>query len=430
MATTDRFAIKQLIVDLYGLGRSGFNDEATGTTAILSDDSQFGGHRGADRIEVGCDLLAKQDATVGGGGAVTYDAARISKRPSFAAGQITVDPLLALGETPDKDDNDTDFLVLYLPFRNEQFNFEIDDVLDTHFLWQKLIRPLTVVADGDMRATAEADWTLNNATDAKAAATFPFGERIIVVSATSAAGYTSTGNIAVEELKTYYLEATGLIDPTLGSAGMSGELRLIDVTNSNTIAIDNSVIDRFEPEILANSVQMPSGCEQVDIRLISDANSDDIAWTNVIFRKDEQLTFTLQDKPYRIQDIGEVRATSERTWGRRAFEDMQHISREVVQISDGLWQIQLKQNVSGMAVFYEEWVAPGILANDSSTTIAPKEDVAAVVAERLLLPYHEDKYWRPFYTKAALKAAKVIQRAQGQRSYVNRSQRVQRMQRV
>ena len=325
-----------------------------------------------------------------------------------------------MGETQDTDLNDTTFYVLYLPFRDEQLDFEIDKVLGERFMWQKLIRPLTSVADGDMRAAAEASWTLTNATDAKAAATFPLGERVIVVTDSgSAGGFTATANIAVEENKSYYLEATGFGTDSADAGTLV--LRRITATAAN-IALTNSVIDRIEPEILINSVTIPAGCEQVSIRLTSTNASDVVSWANVIFRKNEQRTFTLEDKPFHILDIGEVRATDRTNWGQRTFANMTPIAREAVQLTEGLWQIQLRESVSGRAVFYEEWVAPGVLSADSSTTIVPKEDVAAVVAERMLRGVAG---FELEYASAAVEAAKVISRAQSQRAYVHTGTRTQ-----
>ncbi len=429
MATTTRWDIKEYAVDTYDLGRLGTNDEGTGTTAILSDDSQFGAHRGADRIEVGCDVRARQDSTPGGGGTVTYDGSRIAKRPTFPAGTITLDPVLALGEVQDTDLNDTTFYVLYLPFRDEQLNKEINKVLGEDSMWQKLIRPLTAVTDGDRRSTTTTAWSeTGDGAITKVAATFPLGERVLRMTGVTANDFIVSTTIAVEEKKSYYAEITGMIAST-GAAADQGTWIVYDLTNAAAITIGDPTIDRFEPEILSENLSMPSGCEQIEFRLEADNAGDIIDWANVTFRKNEQMTFTLEDKPYHILDIGEVRVARSSDWGQRTFEDMYPIAHKAVQLTEGLWQLQLKgpnSAVSGHAVYYEEWVAPGELALDSSTTIAPKKAVAAVVAERLLrgVAGFEDEH-----TRAAIDASKVIDRAQTQRSYVT-SQRVQYQARV
>lgn len=418
-----RWEIEKEIVQRYKLGKVGINDTATSNKTTLQDDSQFGAHRGAEDIAVGSDVLIRFNPSESDTGTNTYHTARVSKLPSHAAGAFEFDPAIASAPAEDFDPaaNVVEFLVLRREFWFEDMQKEIDLILGENFMWQKLIVPLTEVTDGDMRALAETAWTLANATDAKAAATFPNGARAIVVTDSgSAGGYTSTGSLAVEEKKTYYLEVTGYGT----DADDAGELQAKDVTDSNAeIALDLKTIDRIEPEILRNpSVLTPSGCKQVDLRLVCTNASDIVSWANLIWRKNEQTLFTLEDKPYRIHDIGEVRATSEATWGRRVFDRMAKVSREVVQLTEGLWQIQLKESVAGRAVFFEEWVAPGTLSADSSTTIAPKEDIAAVVAERMLRGVDglEDAYAR-----AAVDAARVIRSAQSQRSYINTDQRVQ-----
>ena len=425
MATTDKFAVKRYIVEKFKLGRYGLNDATQSDATTLSDASQFGGFGGDHKIDVGCEVLIHQNTIADGGGTDLYDLTRVSDPPSHAAGQITLVPTPSVGsyETPVVADNDTEFIIWYIEFRDEDVDASIDKILGEQVMWQKLIRPLTSVADGDMRASAEAAWTTANAADAKAAASFPLGERVIVVTASSNNGYTSTGNLPVEELMSYYLEVTGLIDVT-GDAADAGTLAVQDITNAAALTIDNKTIDRFEPEILRNpAVQMPSGCEQVDIRLTCDASGDVISWANLIWRKNEQTLFTLEDKPFRIHDIGRVRATSEATWGRRVFENMAEVPREVVQLTEGLWQVQLKQSVAGRAVFYEEWVAPGTLATNAATTIAPVADVAALVATDLLEPYALNSDWTMRYKNALEAAGKVIRNQQSQRSYVNTDQR-------
>ena len=421
MTTTTRWEIQKEIVQRYKLGKVGVNDTSTSNKTVLQDDSQFGAHRGAEGIQVGSDVLIRFNPAQDDTGTNTYHTARVSLLPTFAAGVFTFDPTIAPApaENFDPGANVAEFLVLKREFWFEDMQKEIDVLLGENFMWQKLIVPLTSVTDGDMRAAAEAAWTLAGATDEKAAATFPNGERAIVVTDTgSGGGYTSTGSLAVEELKSYYLEVTGYGTDN----DDAGELQAKDVTNSGAeIVLDQKTIDRIEPEILRNpAVLVPSSCEQVDIRLVCTNASDIVSWANLIWRKNEQTLFTLEDKPYRIHDIGEVRVTSEGTWGRRVFGNMALVPREVVQLTEGLWQIQLKGSVAGRAVFFEEWVSPGVLAADGSTTIALKGDVAAVVAERMLrgVTGFEDEY-----ATAAVDAGKVMRRAQSQRSYVNTDQR-------
>lgn len=418
MTTATRWDTIEHMVKTYGLGRAGTNDETAGTTAILSDDSQFGGHRGANGFDVGDDVRAKQDGTVGGGGTVTYDTTRLSKRPSFAAGTITVDPVFALGETPDAGDNDTTFLVLRQPFRFEDIDYALDKVLGVGgaIPWERRIVPVTLAVDGDMRSSGTSLWESSAATVTKVAASFPLGERALRIAATSAGGNANSLTlIPVEPGKSYYFEVTANIAST-GAADDIGELLLTDVTNVAAITLTNVDVTRFEPVILQNqSVEMPSGCKEVEIKMTCTASGDIIDLSNVIFRKNESTVFTLPDIPVRILDIGEVKATTRDTWSRRDWDTMTPIRATPRQLDSGLWELHLRQSVAGMSVWYEEFAVPGTLASDAATTNVPKEFVAAVAAYELLKAHRDNKEWASAYLSAAEDTARVMTRYATQR---------------
>lgn len=390
------------MVDNFLLGRRGTNTGAS--QGQITDDSNFGGHRGAEGIEVGASVMITS-----GSGAPADEIIRLSSRPKLPTGTMLLDP----NPTASLSNGDT-FEVLFLPLvfdigDGEHSVHEAIAEAQRAMPWQRRIVPFTLAADGDMLASAEANWSLTNATDVKTAATFPDAERVIVVTDSgSGGGYTATANIAVEENQSYYLEVTGFGT----DASDAGALVVRDITNSADITLTESVIDRIEPETLSNTVTMPSGCEQVSIRLTCTNASDVLSWANLIFRKNETREFTLADRPQIVGRIGRVFAFSASDWSVKGSLDDYEIAADIEQVDSGLFQITTHRSVSGKSVWYEEYVVPSELTADTDTTTIIKEDLAAVAAQILLEPLQQDPAWQWRYRKAAKASAVVRSRFQ------------------
>ena len=409
MTTSTLKTILENLCDDYGIGRYGTN---TGTSAsAITDDVRFGGADGAKDITVGCSVF------VTGGSAESApddEEVRLSSHPKLSTGVMNLDPALTAALA----NNDT-FVIAFKPltFKAGAGPYSIIAKLNqvlTEFQFEKRIVPITSVTDGDMLASGTSDWTAvdggggsNDPTLAKAAASFPLGERVLRVTnhATGAGDYARSATIPVEENVSYYLEALGMIGAS-GVAADAGTLVLYDVTNGAAIALDNSVIDRFEPERLVNTVTMPPGCEQVQIRLTCTAVNDIIEWGYVIFRKGSVREFVLADRPQRVMKLGRLLIPSTTAWGTRGIWD--EIPSKMQALGAGLWQYQIERSASG-SLWYEEFVQPAALSLSTDTTQIPAEDVAAVTAEVLLRPLRNwSKTWAIKYEFAMARAAGVV----------------------
>jgi len=402
MSTTTLKTVLEYLCDDFALGRYG--TASAGATTSITDDTRFGGADGARDIDVGCAVYITYDA--GGAAAAPEDEeTRLSARPVLSTGAMTLDPAITAVAASDQ------FMVAYKPFSFKAGSGpyaiipHVNQVL-AGFQFEKRVVPITIVPDGDMLASAETDWTLSNATDAKTVASFPNGERVIAVTDSgSGGGYTSTGNIAVEEQKSYYLEVTGFGT----DSSDAGSLVLYDVTNGAAITLTNSVIDRIEPERLVNTVTIPADCEQVDIRLTCTNASDVVSWGNLIFRKCEAQEFTLADRPQSVMEIGRLLAPSTDAWSTRAT--WTEIPSETEQLGQGLWRIRALESVSNKSLWYEEFIAPAAMTTAAGTTTINARHLAAVTAERLLKPLRGwSKEWGLRYDYAKSEAAGVVDR--------------------
>jgi hypothetical protein len=388
------------MIDRYGLGRRGINDNASSTT-VITDSTNFKGPGAAAGLAEGCQLMVTLNAN-SAGNAPEDEIVRLDSMPKRTTGVANITPDF----TQNIETNDTyDLLFKPLVFDAGDGEFSvhvaIEAVLRNYPLLERRLIPITLVTDGDMLGSDETAWTLANATDSKTAASFPHALRVIAVTDDgSGGGYTSTGNIAVEELKPYYLEVLAFGT----DKDDAGSLVLYDVTNGVAISLDNSVIDRIEPEILRNVVTIPSGCKQVDIRLTCTNASDVVSWAYVIFRKDEARELTVQDRPVPPLYLGKLFATKESTWAKRG--EMTEIPAKPVQMGAGLWQYHTKQSLAGCSVWYEEFIQQPALSSDTSTTPVIKEHLAAMAAEELLFPLQgRSDEWATRYAKAARHSA-------------------------
>lgn len=380
MSTSTLTTVLNTLVDNYGIGRRGTN---TGTSASqITDDANLGGPGAGEGLSVGCQVLITGPASDTRAGDIT----QLAAHPVLTTGVAKVDPNFG----GSLDANDT-YIILYKPFRfTGGGNGVIDKVNEAArmFAWEKHILPITLVVDGDMLATATTDWTDTNTSSSKTAAAFPNSMRYIAVTDDgSGGGYLASGNIAVEESTSYYLEVTGWgVD-----ADDEGTLVLWDVTNGAAITLTNKDIDRIEPEILRNtSVAMPSGCKQVQIRLTSDGASDVVNWSNVIFRKNDAHEFALPDRPVRPMDIGNLLVPNNNSpdWAERG--EFAELGATPELRGAGRWVIKTDVGTSGMSLWYEEFVKPAAMAAatvDTDTTTLPYEELAAVAAELLWRPH-------------------------------------------
>ena len=410
MATSTREAIRDYMLDQYGIGRRGIHDG--GTVKTPADDSEFGGPGGADRIQNGQELRFTGDVTSSNN---QNHIGRISGRPLLAGGIITIDP----PPTDDLTNGDT-FDLLFGRFRFQEIHDSIDYAL-TQKLWERLDLSLSLVTDGDMQEAAVASWSGNDfsTVSSKSAASFPFGLRELFVNNSGIVGFTHSGAIAVESGEDYFLEAT--VRAVSGTA----DLQLHDETNDADISLPDadSRSTEGEPTILSiPSVTIPSTCTSVTVRLVGQQNTADTYWSNVQFRKNDARHFTLQDL-VEADRIGRVFYYTNDDWHNRGESDRRYISHTIHQLGSGLWELRLNHTVSDRSLWYEQFHKGLALTADTSTTGLPKEHAAAAATMHLLRGYADDERWGPELVKASSDWAGYMGQYDEMRTIVDRGVR-------
>lgn len=412
MTTFTRQSVRELMLDQFGLGRRGTNT-GTSTTAI-TDLANFSGPGAAEGIGVGSEVMITSAEGESEGTAPENEIRRLNGAPVRLTGVMPLDRALSAALA-----NDDTFEVLAPGLKFEaglhSVHQSINDAL-ADFPWEKRIVPITLVQNGDMLLEATTGWTLSNATLSRAAGAFPFALRSLLVLASTANGYAASAAIGVEAGASYFLEATGYVsgagDPT------EGTLILYDSTNGAEIELSNTDITSGDPAILMNSATIPSGCLSVSVRLQTDANSGLTIWSNVILRKNSAQEFTIQDRPVRILRLGKLLATTESNWAERG-SGWTEIPAETVQLDSGLWQYHTDVNLSGLSVWYEEFVEPPALTEDSDTTTINERELAAVAAELVLRPLRFQKQWATRYQNAAVASSRAREAFDTQASLID-----------
>ena len=407
------------MIDEYGLGRR-FTNTGTAATSITAD-AKFGGFGAVERLDVGCYVLITSGTRDG-------DVARLSSRPKVTTGLASVDPSFGAALA-----NADTGVILYRPLVFDTGDgyslFQAINQALAYFVWERRLVPLTMVTDGDMLSSVTTSYSeVGSGALTKVAATFPLGQRVLRMTGVVANDYIKSAAIPVEPETSYYLEVLGMIAPTpTGAAADTGTLVLYDETNGASITLnsDQITIDTFEPKLLINNVTMPAGCKQVTVRLEADNAGDVIDWAYIILRKNEQANFVLPDRPQIVGRIGRVLAARGDNWAIRNERNMREIAADPVQLDAGLWALNLRESVSGLSLWYEEFVQPAALTTDAATTNLPKEGVGAVAAMLLLEPLRERKEWSAVYLKATAQAAYWRGQYQQQlRSYVTQPKRL------
>jgi hypothetical protein len=402
--------------DDFGLGRRGTN---TGTSASsITDAPNFEGPGAAEGMEVGTQVMITSGTRDG-------DIVQLASKPRQTTGLMEVRPdfgaALADGDT---------FEALYgrLRYDGDRGLHDMMNQALATIAWERRLIPVTLLPDGDMLASGTTDWDEDqneSPTVGKTAGTFlSQGLRLLSVSTSQQTvnPYTGSRLVGVEEDESYFFEITGFVNVAQHVA----KVVLRDVTNGVDISLEEEDIDRSEPEILMNpSVVMPSGCEDVRVRIqvTPSVGSPTALLANAILRKNSAREFTIQDRPIHILRLGKLLATRVDQWserGRRWTE----VSAEAVQLDSGIWQYQTSENLSGLSVWYEEYLRPGSLDTDSDTTSVPKEHLAAVAAEMVLRPLRADKRWGAKWDSAARAAAVVRQAYSSLHTVRNEGRRV------
>ena len=157
-------------------------------------------------------------------------------------------------------------------------------------------------------STIATDYSATNGTRATEATIVKHGAQSLKLTATSAGGYANTGNIGVQESQSLLAAVDCYV-----TSGDDATFRAWDVTNA--ASIDTATSD--EPSWMELLIQFstPSGCEQIDFRMISDADTDITFWENFQVWSSGRRVYPLPSWITRPEQLLDVRSFAQGTGG-------------------------------------------------------------------------------------------------------------------
>ncbi|KKL89459.1 hypothetical protein LCGC14_1914470 [marine sediment metagenome] len=243
----------------------------------------------------------------------------------------------------------------------------------------------------DMEPSSIAtDYSSTNATNSLESAIVFNGAQSLQIDATSAGGFANTGNIGVSDGQTLYAAVM-----MYSTSGDSGTFRVVNVTNSNA-TIEEAKTD--EPSFMEMFFRFsaPSGCEQIDFRLIADANTD------VIYAEDFQVwrqgagVYPLPSWIEWPEQMIDVRGFPRGTGGPASDNDFRANERASIPLN---WHIERedRRGASPVHIWVEATSArPYIYAHRpfaelSAAGSTSNADLDAVVEDAAFLVLHPDR---------------------------------------
>lgn len=274
MATT-RLALKRLIAKEFGYA-SGTCSAAGSTTTIVdtSADTPFQASDSDDLFDNAWAMIEADSA----GTPLNVGEVRRIKAGGYvpSTGTITTDTAFSNATTT------TQSYGIYMTVPPARLGLVkgIEEYLDELLVQLKYrtFSLLSQVTDADMETSGTGSWTASNATLTKSTASgVMLGKQALRVQCSSANGYARSALVSVAPGQTYEL----LADVTV-SAG-TAKLQLYDETNSTEI--DSATTAVLRPGYLwLDSTEIPSGCNQVSVRLIGTTATSDVYWDNISLR--------------------------------------------------------------------------------------------------------------------------------------------------
>jgi len=301
VASVTLLAIEEFVAGSLGKMIQGtLNDSATALLTAAVYPFITNRANASDRRYVGAEFMSTQASTGADpnpNGLGAYDA---------SAG--TWVPSMTYATKPGTTDT---FSIFFAPVTHEMMRRNINKALrNRRYL---TVVPLTLVDDGDMETSGTGSWTDTNATISKVttAGNVLRGSQSLRVLATSALGQAQSGTINVDPVDSqdYYLEAK------LRAAVGTGRLIAYDVTNSADIETEDHTEMGFGR--VGFTFTLPSTCEQLAVRLVSVANSDDAYWDDVILLRQGAREMPL---PANVETESQVRYVF-RSWGEQLDHD-------------------------------------------------------------------------------------------------------------
>lgn len=232
----------------------------------------------------------------------------------------------------------------------EAMNKALRDVYFTNVI------PLTLAADGDMQASNTTSWgTAVNASAAKqtTASRVFSGMRSMAVTNSSGNGYIPTANIAVDPGDELFVAGISRLN-----SGTSASLVLYDVTNAATFGTAVTHSSPRHTFMLRDSDRAPSGCRNINVRLLGTGSADVVDWSALwVYVIEDNRVYLPSSIVGRYSITGVSVASFEHDTGTNTYSAP---SIEPEEIEQGAYRIQIanpEANNAFIQFFDRRWLA-------------------------------------------------------------------------
>ncbi len=159
-------------------------------------------------------------------------------------------------------------------------------------------------------STIATDYSASSATLAIETTTVFNGAQSLSVTATSTAGRADTGRISV-------VEGQPLYAAVMCRVSASGESATFTVFRQTSISVDIDSATTNEPSWMELIIPftVPSGCEEIVLRMISDTNTDQTFWDDVQLWSSGRRVYSLPSWITRPEQLLDVRSFAQGTGG-------------------------------------------------------------------------------------------------------------------
>ncbi|KKM21662.1 hypothetical protein LCGC14_1633140 [marine sediment metagenome] len=188
-------------------------------------------------------------------------------------------------------------------------------------------------------STIATDYSATNGTRATESTIVKHGAQSLKLTATSAGGYANTGNIGVPESQSLHAAVDCYV-----TSGDSGTFRVVDVTNSSA-TIEDATTDEPSWMDLVIQFSTPSGCEQIDFRMISDADTDITYWENFQLWSSGRRVYSLPSWITRPEQLLDVRSFAQGTGGPASDNDYRSNETRSQPLSYGFENVDRRGNL-------------------------------------------------------------------------------------
>lgn len=291
-------------------------------------------------------------------------------------------------------------------------------------IWR--VQPLCAIDDGDMESSGVTAWTaVSGATRTKAYASFPeiHGRRQLqVVHTTAATDYVHSNSIYVQPGERYFLEVPVSSYVTATSAPAKATVVAQDITNGAAISLGGIVTSHTGRGwgVISLLFTIPTGCYEIQIRLMSDTASSTTVWGHFNFHRRGRTRVALPDRITTIKRVGTTfrlndptSAISEMNDNRYKLAEWANVERKQTGSQVSLW---FNPSLENTPVFYHErgyfdalqtdyFTTAGRATGDTATTDCPRDYIVAALATALSAEmraiYPNDPYWQSAWVTAS-----------------------------